>query len=438
VSRVGALHTDLYQLTMAAAYFALGKKDVRATFEYFVRDMPKNRSFLVFCGLEQALEYLEGLRFTDEQIDYLRSLQVFEDVQSEFFDYLSDFRFTGDVWAMPEGTVFFPPEPALCVEAPLIEAQIVETALLSILNVQTLVASKAARVVIAARERPVAEFGTRRAHGPETAVMTARASYVAGCPSTSNVEAGRRFGIPVVGTMAHSFVMSFDSEVEAFEGYIMVFPKSSVFLLDTYDTIAAAELATRFGGLVKGVRLDSGDIAALAKEVRRILDEAGMRDTKIMASGDLNEYKIDELISAGAPIDSFGVGTEMVTSRDEPSLGGIYKLVEIVEDGERISKRKLSTGKATLPCRKQVYRAYKDGVAEHDYLCPHDESYDGEPLLVKVVERGRVVYRQSLAGARKRAREQIDALPDALKNIRKVERYPVELSPLFGSVTPSR
>ncbi|HDH96971.1 MAG TPA: nicotinate phosphoribosyltransferase [Proteobacteria bacterium] len=434
---MGALHTDLYQITMAAAYFSLGKADMRAAFEYFVRDMPKSRSFLLFCGLEQALEYLENLKFTDDQIEYLRELQVFRHVSAEFFDYLREFRFTGDVWAMPEGTVFFAPEPALWVEAPIIEAQIVETALLSILNFQTLVASKAARVVIAAGGRPVAEFGTRRAHGAEAAVMAARAAYVAGCPATSNVEAGKRFGIPVVGTMAHSFVMSFDSEREAFKGYLDVFPESAIFLIDTYDTIAAAKLAAEFGEQVVGVRLDSGDIAALAKDVRRILDEAGMRGTKIMASGDLNEYKIDELIKSGAPVDSFGVGTEMATSRDDPSLGGIYKLVEVLEGGRWIPKRKASQNKATLPYRKQVYRIYRDGIADHDYICPHAEEHEGEPLLVKVMDRGRAIYRRTLEDARKRASEQVDALPEPLKDIWKTARYPIRLSPRLEHVDQS-
>lgn len=430
MSKAKALYTDLYQLTMAAAYFALKRKSIIATFEYFVRRLPKNRSFLVFCGLEQALEYLVNLRFESDEIDYIRKLEQFKFVPNEFFEYLKDFKFTGDVWAMKEGTVFFPPEPALYISAPIIEAQIVETALLSILNFQTLVASKAARIVIAAQGKPVADFGTRRAHGPEAAVMAARAAYIAGCTSTSNVEAGKRFGIPVVGTMAHSFVMSFDSEKEAFEGYLKVFPKSTTLLLDTYDTINAAKLATTLkNNHIIAVRLDSGNIANLSKKVRKILDSSGLKDVKILASGDLNEYKIADLLKKGAPIDSFGVGTEMVTSRDDPAIGGIYKLVEIIEGKKKIPKQKLSPEKATLPHKKQVYRVYdKKGKAIYDYLCLHDEEYRGEPLLVKVMEKGRIIYTDSLDDARKRAKAQIESLPNELFDIHKTKPYLLKMS----------
>src|SRR5262247_2835942 len=311
------LATDLYQLTMAAAYHASGRRE-RASFELFTRKLPEGRSYLIVAGLEQALDYLRGLSFSDGEIEYLRGLPAFESVSAEFFDYLRDFRFTGEVWAMPEGTVAFAGEPLARVTAPLIEAQIVETYLLSTINFQTLIATKASRIVEAAEGRGIIEFGARRCHGFGAALYAARAAFIGGCVGTSNVEAGRLFELPVYGTAAHSFVMAFDSEREAFHAYHEVFPESTVLLLDTYDTLNAAHLATEFGPELRGVRLDSGDLAELSKRVRSILDEAGMRRTKIFASGDLNEFKIAELIAAGAPIDLFGVGTDLSTSRDAP------------------------------------------------------------------------------------------------------------------------
>ncbi len=363
---MSALSTDLYELTMAAAYFESGLARQPATFELFVRQLPPRRSFLIVAGLAQALDFLENLRFTTDEIDYLRGQPVFKNVRPEFFAFLKDLRFTGEVWAMPEGTVAFANEPLLRVTAPILEAQIVETALLSIINHQTMIASKAARVVAAARGRPVIEFGTRRAHGIEAGLLGARAAYIGGCAGTSHVEAGLRFGIPIFGTMAHSFVMAFEREQEAFDAFLKVFPDTATILLDTYDTIAAAKSLR--GRKIPAVRLDSGDIVTLSRQVRQILDEAGMRQTKIFVSGDLDEDRITELLDAGAPIDAFGVGTRLATSYDAPALGGVYKLVS--------GRCKLSAEKATYPLAKQVWRSDAG-----DVITAADETAPGEPLL---------------------------------------------------------
>jgi nicotinate phosphoribosyltransferase len=363
---MSGLLTDLYELTMAAAYFEQGRTD-RASFELFVRSLPPRRRYLVVAGLEQALDFLETLRFTADEIDYLRGQPVFKNVSREFFAFLKDLRFTGEVWAMPEGTVAFANEPLLRVTAPIIEAQIVETALLAIINHQTLIATKAARVVAAARGRPVIEFGTRRAHGIEAGVLGARAAYIGGCAGTSNVEAGRRFGIPIFGTMAHSFVMAFEREQDAFDSFLKVFPDTATILVDTYDTIAAVKSLR--GKQIPAVRLDSGDIEYLSAEVRKCLDEAGMTTTKIFVSGDLDEDRITELLDAGAPIDAFGVGTRLATSYDAPALGGVYKLVS--------GRVKLSADKATYPGPKQVWRSDAG-----DIITAADETAPGTPLLV--------------------------------------------------------
>ncbi len=365
---------DLYQLTMAAAYFENGLTQ-SATFELFVRALPPRRDFLVVAGLEQALDYLDGLRFTADEIGFLRGQPVFKNVSREFFAFLRDLRFTGEVSAMPEGTVAFANEPLLRVTAPIIEAQLVETALLSIINHQTMIASKAARVVAAARGRPVIEFGTRRAHGPEAGMLGARAAYIGGCAGTSNVEAGRRFGIPVFGTMAHSFVMSFDREEDAFRSFLRAFPDTATILVDTYDTIAAVKMLSKLKP-VPAVRLDSGDLVSLSRQVRKILDNAGMTTTKIFTSGDLDEERIAELLDAGAPIDAFGVGTQLSTSYDAPALGGVYKLVSTGAGG----RLKLSADKATYPLPKQVWRrAGGDLIAAADETPPGN---DWQPLLV--------------------------------------------------------
>jgi nicotinate phosphoribosyltransferase len=424
------LATDLYQLTMAAAYHDNGRNE-RASFELFARKLPRERSYLIVAGLEQALDYLRRLSFTSDEIEYLRGLPAFDHVSPKFFDYLRDFRFSGDVWAMPEGTVAFAGEPLFRVTAPLIEAQIVETYLLATINFQTLIATKASRIVDAAQGRGIIEFGARRAHGFGAAIYAARAAFIGGCIGTSNVEAGRMFDIPVYGTAAHSFTMAFEREIDAFRAYFKVFPDSSTLLLDTYDTIDAARLATEFGQELRGVRLDSGDLIELSKRVRAILDEAGMRQTKILASGDLNEFKIAEMIAAGAPIDLFGVGTDLSTSRDAPALGGVYKLVEVEVDGRVEPKLKLSPDKATYPYRKQVWRATSSGgLFVGDIIARADETdLPGAPLLEPVMCEGQgVATPPGLREAQERARLQLAGLPAAHKRLIEAQPYPVRYS----------
>lgn len=431
-----ALLTDLYELTMAAAYFECGLRGA-AGFEMFVRELPPSRSYLVCAGLEQAVSYLENLRFTAAQIDYLRSQPVFKDVSDGFWRYLSGFRFTGSVWAMPEGSLAFPGEPLLTVRGPIIEAQIVETFLLTTINYQTLVATKAARVVGAAssdgRERAVVDFGSRRAHGPEAGVLGARASYIGGCAATSNVEAGFRMGIPVSGTQAHSFVMAFEGEEEAFRSYYKSFPDACILLIDTYDVLTGAERAVRGAPKLRGVRIDSGDVAALSRQVREVLNEAGRRDAIIVASGDLDEYRIGELLRAGADVDAFGVGTALVASKDAPALGGVYKLVAVEKDGAWQPRIKLSLDKATYPGFKQVYRmrAERTGEFAGDVIAADDEPPPGggEPLLRPVMGDGRpIAPPPTLDDIRTVAAGQIRLLPERHRRLCDAEVYPVRVS----------
>lgn len=430
-----ALLTDLYELTMSAAYH---KQDMNrpAAFEMFIRP-PERRSYMVAAGLEQVLSYLEELEFTGDQIDYLRSLPVFENVDDGFWDYLSEFSFTGSIRAVPEGTVVFGGEPLLSVRAPLIEAQVIETFLLSMINFQTLVATKAARVVGAAScdgtERGVVDFGSRRAHGPDAAVLAARASYIGGCLGTSNVEAGYRLGLPVYGTQAHSFVMAFDSEEEAFRAYYDAFPDACVLLIDTYDVPKGAQKAAQVAPEMRGVRIDSGDIVALSKEVREILDSHGLHDARIFASGDLDEYRIKKLIDEGAVCDAFGVGTALVTSKDEPALSGVYKLTAVRQNGTWKPKIKLSEEKATYPGFKQVHRVYDadSGEFDHDVLCTEDEEApaNSEPLLEWFMRGGRVMRDlPSLDDIRERSGEQLSELPPQYRTLENPDRYPVRVS----------
>lgn len=427
--RDNALATDLYELTMAAAYFE-NKESGEATFELFVRQLPGNRSYLIAAGLEQVVEYLRGLRFEKDHINFLMEQPSFRNIAEGFFRYLSEFRFTGDVWALPEGTVFFANEPVLRVTAPIIEAQIIETYLLSTINFETLIATKASRVVQSARGREVVEFGARRAHGPEAALLAARSSYIGGCVGTSNVLAGFKFGIPIYGTMAHSFVMNYETEEEAFNKFCKTFPSNPALLLDTYDTIKALQKAIPLKPSL--VRLDSGDRYDLSVKVRKILDDAGLKQTKIFVSGDLNEFIIDDLTSKGAPIDTFGVGTELVTSRDEPALQGIYKIVETRRNGELSFRVKTSEGKRTLPGAKQVYREYSSaGEITQDVLALADEDKIplAEPLLVEVLKRGRLVYSlPRLCEVRERALKNTSNLPADFRDIRKAQPSPVILS----------
>lgn len=426
-----ALATDLYELTMAAAYFDNDEKS-KATFELFVRSFPKNRSYLIAAGLEQALDYLTNLRFTEKHIEFLKKHPSFRNVSKEFFDYLLDFKFRGDVWAIPEGTVFFTDEPVMRVTASIIEAQIVETYLLSVINFETLIATKASRVVQSARGRGVVEFGSRRAHGPEAALLAARASYIGGCIGTSNVLAGYLFGIPTYGTMAHSFIMSYDSEDEAFKRFCKVFPANPAFLIDTYDTIEGAKKALSLNVKPSLLRLDSGDRYELSVQVRKILDEAGFKDTMVFVSGDLNEFILDELTSRSAPIDMFGVGTELVTSRDDPALSGIYKLVSLRRDKETVYRVKTSAGKRTIPGAKQIHRRYSDsGEIQEDLLALEDEEAPprSERLLIQVLEQGKHVHElPKLASIQDRARKQVASLPVKYRALTGSEKPPVRLS----------
>ncbi len=426
MNRMYGLATDLYQLTMAAGYHA-HRHTEKASFELFARRLPSNRSYLVVAGLEQAVEYLRNLRFSVEEIAFLQSLPVFAHVSPDFFAYLRDFRFSGDVWAMPEGTVAFAGEPFLRVTAPLIEAQILETYLLATINFQTLIASKAARIVNAANEHSIIEFGARRAHGMDAALYAARAAFIGGCIGTSNVEAAMQFGIPVYGTAAHSWIMSFERETDAFRAFHEIFPEHTTLLLDTYDTLAAAKLATDIGPSLRGVRLDSGDLCELSKQVRVILDQAGLQQTKIMASGDLDEFKIAAMLANGARIDSFGVGTELSTSRDEPALGGVYKLVEL--NGQ--PKMKLSQDKATYPNCKQVWREYADdGSFLGDSIgIVTEENLRGETLLKPMIRGGELIAPlPSLVEIQTHARKQLQSLPEIYKALTQPQRYPVRYS----------
>lgn len=434
-----ALATDLYQITMMAGYYASGQTAPR-TFELFVRGLPEGRQYLMAAGLEQALDYLSALRFTAEEVEWLRSVPALGSVPPMFFDdYLTAFRFTGDVWALEEGEIFFGHEPILRVTAPAAEAQLVETALLGIITFQTSVASKASRVVAAASGRSVIEFGSRRAHGPDAAVHAARAAYIAGCASTSNVEAGRRFGIPVSGTMAHSWVMGFGNEIDAFRQYMAIFGEHSTLLIDTYDTAAAARRIVQAGLRPSAVRIDSGDLAALAREVRQVFDAGGLTATRILVSGDLDEWQIEKLLAAGAPIDEFGVGTAISTVRDAPGLGGVYKLVETMEGKSARPTVKLSTGKRTYPGRKQVWRVTQAGIADYDVLGLEGETgQDGRPLLVRAMRQGvRVLPAVPLEETRQRALERVAQLPPSLRAMAPGPAYTVRLSPALDALVRS-
>jgi nicotinate phosphoribosyltransferase len=428
---VTALSTDLYQLTMMAGYFESGRHELPATFELFVRRLPEHRAFLLTAGLAQALDELAALHFTAEEVEWLRASSHLTDIPDAFFQYLTALRFSGEVWAMPEGTPCFPNEPILRVTAPLAQAQLVETMLLAIVNYQTSVASKAARIVHAAAGRPVMEFGARRAHGIDAALAAARAAFIGGCDGTSLVEAGRRYGIPISGTMAHSWVLAAETEREAFVSYTDLFQRGSVLLLDTFDTIAAARLVIESGLLPTAVRIDSGDLVSLSRTVRQVFDEAGLRVTRILASGDLDEWRVARLLAAGAAIDGFGVGTALSTSEDAPALGGVYKLVQIEQGGRVRPVMKFSPAKATWPGRKQVWRIFDGRSAIRDIVALDAEPGPdrAEPLLAQVMLDGkRVGSPPTLSQTRTRAREMLAQLPDELRHLDTRMRFAVEPS----------
>lgn len=426
------LLTDYYQLAMVQAYVERGLTDI-ASFELFVRKLPPGRNFLMAAGLEQAVAFLESARLSADEIAWLRAEGRFSDAAVAA---LAGFRFTGNVEALPEGTVFFAHEPILRVTAPLPQAQLVESRLINLIHLQTVIASKAARLVLAARHCPLIDFGLRRAHGAEAALLAARASYLAGFAGTATALAAMRFGIPAVGTMAHSFIQAHATERDAFANFARSRPRRPVLLLDTYDTEAAArsvvalarDLAAE-GIRIDGVRLDSGDLAALSRRVRDILDEGGLSETRIIASGGLDETGIADLLDGGAPIDSFGVGTSLGTSSDAPALDCAYKLVEYAG----LPRRKRSAGKATWPGRKQIFRRYgPDGRIEADRLSTMDNDEEGRPLLVPVMRGGqRVAPLPDLQAIRAHATAELASLPEDLSHQTSGRPLLVEIAPVL-------
>ncbi|MFX1324234.1 MAG: nicotinate phosphoribosyltransferase [Promethearchaeota archaeon] len=438
------LSTDFYQLTMTAAYYQynlennIHEKDDMATFEIFVRKFPKNRNYLIFAGLEQALHYLLNARFTEKTIDFLRNRPVFNKIDSQFFDnYLPNFRFNLDIWAMKEGNFFFPNEPIMRVQGPMIHAQLAETYLLNVINFQTLVASKASRITNIAPNKVLLEFGTRRSHSPLAGVYAARASYIAGFNGTSNVIADIELGINSTGTMAHSFVQKFNNEIESFKIYYDIYGENSILLIDTYDTEKGAKKSTHFGNNIKGVRIDSGNLIDHAKEVRKILDENGCKDVLIVASSDLNEYKIKKLIDENAPIDAFGVGTELATSSDDPTISGVYKLIQY----NNIPKIKISEEKVTYPGIKQVFRKFNGkGMFEEDLLALANEPIppSTEPLLEQIMKNGNIIVKlPKLDEIQQFYLENIKKLPDIYKKLRNIQPFQLEISRTLEDLTLS-
>ncbi len=425
------LLTDLYQLTMLHTYYRQ-RMEATAVFEFFVRKLPEHRNFMMAAGLEQALDFLEQARFGPEELEWIARSGLFT---PEFPKHLERWRFSGDVHAMPEGTIFFPDEPILRVTAPMPQAQLIESRLMNLVHFESLVATKAARSVLVARGKKLGDFGLRRAHGAVAGLLAARAAYLAGYDSTATVLAGSRFGIPVVGTMAHSFVQAHDDEAQAFIDFARAFPRGTIFLVDTYDTEAGvrkvvklAPQLEREGISVRGIRLDSGDLGQLARAARRLLDEAGLRKAVVFASGNLDEYRMRELLEAGAPIDGFGVGTSLVTSADAPSLDAVYKLQEYAGR----PRRKRSTAKATWPGRKQVFRVSdRAGIFERDIVTVEGDEQAGEPLLIPVMREGRRLgAAEPLERIRERARGGLERLPRRLADLETASApYCVDISP---------
>ncbi len=424
------LLTDLYELTMAAGYLQTGF-EARATFELFVRNLPPQRNYLVAAGLEQALDFLEHVNFNAEEIAYLRSHHVFQYIGPEFFDYLRTFRFTGDVWAVPEGTLVFPGEPMLRVSAPISEAQIMETYLLATLGYQTMIASKTARVVTAAQGRRVVEFGARRAHSAQAGLFAARAAAIGGAVGSSNVLAGQQFGVFTYGTQAHSWVMAHDDEADAFAHFLDAFPERAFLLLDTYNVHDAVKKIIRMGRKPAGVRLDSGDVAKDSQWVRRELDRVGWQDVRIFASGDLDEYEIARLLAKGAAIDSFGVGSALATPSDAPLLNLVYKLVEVDRAGKIQGAAKLTQAKVTYPGRKQVFRySNRRGEFEEDKIALEGEPANGgTPLLAPVMREGRrTLAPEPISALRDRCVAGLAHLAERYRRIDKRAEYPVRYS----------
>ena len=452
---------DFYELTMANGYFKDNKQDQIAVFDVFFRDVPDKGGYAIFAGLEQVIDYLTHLTFSKSELNYLRSKHIFEE---GFIKYLENFIFTSDVYAMVEGTPIFPHEPILTIKGPIIECQLVETMILLTINHQSLIATKAARIVRAAQGRSVLEFGARRAHGYDASIYGARAAYIAGVMGTSNTYADYVYKIPALGTMAHSYVQSYDSEFEAFKSYAVTYPDATILLVDTYNTLKQGipnairihnEVLVPMGYYLRGIRIDSGDLTYLTKKARQILDDAGLKDTKITVSNSLDEYLIKELISQGAQIDSFGVGERLVTARSEAVFGGVYKLSAIEKDGQIIPKIKISENiqKTTTPGFKQVYRFYdENGMAEADVITLHDETIDetlpyelfnpnfpwkkkictnfkAVPLLVQIFKDGKLVYKKpSLEQIRTHCEHEVSNLWPEVLRLENPHEYYVDLS----------
>lgn len=454
--------TDFYELTMANGYFQNGLKDKQAYFDMFFRVVPDNGGFAIMAGVEQLIEYLKNLKFDDKDIEYLRSKNLFSE---EFLQYLKNFKFSCDVWAIPEGTPIFPNEPIVTVRGPVIEAQFVETMILLTINHQSLIATKANRIVRAAQGRDVMEFGSRRAQGYDGAIYGARAAYIGGCVGTACTIAEKEFGIPVIGTMAHSWIQMFPTELEAFRAYALTYPGNCTFLVDTYNVLKSGvhnaikvfkeEIVPR-GFRPKGIRIDSGDITYLSKEARKMLDEAGFHDCRIVASNSLDEFIIRDILMQGAQVDLFGVGERLITSKSEPVFGGVYKLVVVEENGEMIPKIKLSenVGKITNPGFKQAWRLFnkENGKAIADVLTANDETIDeskpyelfdpeytwkrktvtsfiAKRLLVRIFDKGTCVYESpKLQDIKSHCKEQVDTLWDEVKRFENPHKYYVDLS----------
>lgn len=427
-----SLLTDLYELTMAQVYFEKGLNKT-AVFNFFIRPTNK-RNYFLFTGLDLLIDYLLNIKFTEEDLEFLRSTGKFKE---DFLNYLKDFKFTGNLYAVDEGEIVFANEPIVQVEAPIIQAQIIETFLINTLQISILVGTKALRCYSVASDKILIDFGLRRAHGTDAGMIAARSSYIAGFSGTSNVLAGKIFGIPIYGTMAHSFVMAHESEEKAFENFASVYPENTIFLVDTYDTIEgvknAIKVAKKKGIRIKGIRIDSGDLLALSREARKLLDINGFRDAIIFASGGINEYKIKELVDKKAPIDGYGVGTELVTSADLPYLDCAYKLVEY--DGK--PKMKLSTKKMTVPYKKQLYRVFKNGKILKDIVSHFDEHIeDGVKMLKLYIKDGELVRNTpSLHEIREKTLINFKTLPDTFKSITQHMTINPEISPRLIKIT---
>jgi len=428
------LFVDLYELTMAQAYF-FEHLDGEAVFSTFVRKLPKNRNFLIACGLVDVLNFLENFKFSSDEIDFLKSLGLFKD---EFLDFLKELQFTGDVYGLREGTVFFENEPILEIKAPIIQCQLLETYILNQIQFQTMIASKGVRICSVSQDRNVVDFGSRRAHGLDAGLKAARAFYISGMSATSNVLAGKIYNIPVTGTMAHSYIQVHSTEFDAFEAFSSLYP-NTVLLIDTYDVYQGIEnvikLSKKLGDkfFITGIRIDSGDIITTSKEIRKILDRAGLYKVKIIVSGSLDEYKIHEIVKENAPIDGFGVGTKAIVSEDAPYLDIVYKLTEYKGEG----KFKKSKGKSTIPFQKQVYRFISEGRYSEDIISMYKEILPGNPLIIKLMEDGKIVKGavEDLNVIRERVIKELSMLPDDLKKIEKSEMvYPVKFSPSLEKI----